>query len=274
VENSSWKDVLSSDQVSKVFEILDRCLGATNGQKFKEIVVESIASVLDVRDVTFYVGADYGSTFQDPAPILTGATSTLLEEYRERWWDKDPFALPEARREFDRAGFVTLGQLRSLADPQYSYIVDWMMPNGIGTASAIHLQTADGEALVGLFDREMTWNRSDLLCVTVLARHLRAACRDLDLGTARQSEVRQSPVSRLTERQREVAGLVSQGLSNVEIARRLSLTEHTVKKHLSRIFECTGLRNRASLTAAVLRGGGAPRPLPGGGGAPTSSVRV
>lgn len=48
----------------------------------------------------------------------------------------------------------------------------------------------------------------------------------------------------LTPRQREVLELVAEGLSNAQIARRLFLTEFTVKQHLSKAYRLLGVRNR------------------------------
>ncbi len=45
-----------------------------------------------------------------------------------------------------------------------------------------------------------------------------------------------SRLETLTERQRAVMELLSQGLGNSEIARQLSCSERTVKQHLSTIF--------------------------------------
>ena len=51
----------------------------------------------------------------------------------------------------------------------------------------------------------------------------------------------------LTERQRQVATLACQGLSNREIAETLSLAESTVKIHLSMIYEKLDVRSRTDL---------------------------
>ncbi|MDP2831949.1 MAG: response regulator transcription factor [Pseudomonadota bacterium] len=59
----------------------------------------------------------------------------------------------------------------------------------------------------------------------------------------------------LTERERETAQHVAQGLSNKEIARRLDITERTVKAHLSAIFAKLGLRDRLQLALRFKAGG-------------------
>ena len=48
----------------------------------------------------------------------------------------------------------------------------------------------------------------------------------------------------ITPRELEILGLVAQGLSNREIARKLFVSENTVKTHCSRTFEKLGARRR------------------------------
>jgi DNA-binding NarL/FixJ family response regulator len=50
----------------------------------------------------------------------------------------------------------------------------------------------------------------------------------------------------LTPREREVLSLVAIGLPNKTIARRLSISEKTVKAHLSRVFTVLGVSDRTS----------------------------
>lgn len=55
----------------------------------------------------------------------------------------------------------------------------------------------------------------------------------------------------LSERESQVAKLVAGGASNKEIADQLSITERTVKAHLSAIFEKLGLRDRLQLSLRI-----------------------
>ena len=48
----------------------------------------------------------------------------------------------------------------------------------------------------------------------------------------------------LSARQREVLELVAEGLPNAQIARRLFITESTVKQHLYKVYRTLGVRNR------------------------------
>lgn len=55
----------------------------------------------------------------------------------------------------------------------------------------------------------------------------------------------------LTDREREIALLVSRGTSNKQIARELDITERTVKAHISSIFDKVGAQDRLQLALLV-----------------------
>ena len=57
----------------------------------------------------------------------------------------------------------------------------------------------------------------------------------------------------LTQREREVALLVADGLRSREVADRLSIASQTVKSHLKTIFDKLGVRNRVELSRRLRR---------------------
>jgi DNA-binding CsgD family transcriptional regulator/tetratricopeptide (TPR) repeat protein len=57
----------------------------------------------------------------------------------------------------------------------------------------------------------------------------------------------------LTAREREIAGLVAEGLTSQTIAARLYLSPRTVESHIARIFRKAGVHSRAALASLVTR---------------------
>ncbi len=64
----------------------------------------------------------------------------------------------------------------------------------------------------------------------------------------------------LTKREEEIVSLVMEGQKNRDIARQLTLSEHTVKNHLFRIFEKLGISSRTELIAHSMQHGAFPSP--------------
>lgn len=64
-----------------------------------------------------------------------------------------------------------------------------------------------------------------------------------------------SPTHDLTEREREVLRLVTTGLANKQIARRLGISEKTVKGHLTHVFQAIGVTDRTQAALWAERNG-------------------
>jgi non-specific serine/threonine protein kinase len=62
-----------------------------------------------------------------------------------------------------------------------------------------------------------------------------------------------TPAAQLTRREREIAGLVTQGLGNREIAEHLVLAKRTVDSHIEHIFHKLGFTSRTQIAAWVSR---------------------
>ena len=60
-------------------------------------------------------------------------------------------------------------------------------------------------------------------------------------------------MGKLTDRQMEILASVAEGHSNADIALQFGLSEITVKKHLSAIFERLGVANRSEAVALAFR---------------------
>ena len=57
----------------------------------------------------------------------------------------------------------------------------------------------------------------------------------------------------LTDRERDIAGLIAEGLDNREIAGALYLSEGTVRNHISAILQKCALKNRTQIAIAWWR---------------------
>lgn len=85
-------------------------------------------------------------------------------------------------------------------------------------------------------------------------RATRALLASIEGGPA-TTPVDDSAIDALTAREREVVGLVGQGLSNEEIAERLYLSPLTAKTHVSRAMIKLHARDRAQLVVIAFRTG-------------------
>jgi DNA-binding NarL/FixJ family response regulator len=72
--------------------------------------------------------------------------------------------------------------------------------------------------------------------------------------SAMAGEAKEEPstIRRLSERERQIAALVARGMKNKDIARELTISENTVKRHLQSIFNKTGARDRLELAVIAL----------------------
>ena len=57
----------------------------------------------------------------------------------------------------------------------------------------------------------------------------------------------------LSDREREISGLVSCGFTNEQIGEKLNISEPTVKTHLRNIYSKTGVHDRAQLVSRILK---------------------
>ncbi len=145
----------------------------------------------------------------------------------------DPAGLAEPYRRLiagDAAGAAAQWAARDAVYPQAEALIE-----------------ADPAAALTQFDR---------LGATATARRVRAGMRERGLKVPRgpQGRTRNDP-SGLTARQREVLTLVAEGLSNADIAGRLTLSAKTVDHHVSAVLAKLGVPTRGLAAAEARRRG-------------------
>lgn len=75
------------------------------------------------------------------------------------------------------------------------------------------------------------------------------------LQTQVAAQLRSPSANRLTPREEEIVQCVARGQRNAEVAKNLSISEETVKTHLTRIFRKVGVRDRIELVLYAARMG-------------------
>jgi len=166
-------------------------------------------------------------------------------------------------------GVSCLEALRSLR-PDIA-IIDISMP-GLTGAEILSIVNAEGGATrVIVFtkclgDRELVMAAAagaygvihNDMSVEILVQSLRQVANGQRLLPLRSSDQLPKELAAdnepmlLTEREREIMRLVSVGLSNKEIARRLKIADGTIKVHLHKMFQKLAISNRTELAALAI----------------------
>ncbi|PFG34684.1 LuxR C-terminal-related transcriptional regulator [Sanguibacter antarcticus] len=171
---------------------------------------ETDAVLLDVRLA--------GSNGLDALPDLVEHASVLMLTHTD-----DPGSLGTAMAR-GASGYVVHGALG---------------PRGI--VAALRTCVAGGTVFAGL---PVPWTPPEPRTVTPRATGTEGVTQQTEESrTARRTEGRGTP-RRLTGREREVIEAIAQGLTNREIARRLFVTEKTVKNYVNNVFGKLGVSSR------------------------------
>jgi two-component system nitrate/nitrite response regulator NarL len=91
--------------------------------------------------------------------------------------------------------------------------------------------------------------RGEMLCSPRIAGSLLRRVADVARERAPSAAL-----ARLTRREQEIVRLIDEGLSNKQIAQRLSIELATVKNHVHNILEKLGVARRAEAAAAIRNG--------------------
>ncbi|GAA1941732.1 response regulator transcription factor [Amycolatopsis minnesotensis] len=111
---------------------------------------------------------------------------------------------------------------------------------------------ADGVGAVGYLLKDRVFNAEQFVDA---ARRVAGGGTAMDpkvIATLLADTRRDDPLASLTEREREVLGLMAQGLSNAAVAQRLSLSEGAISKHTTSLFGKLAIEAGADTNRRVL----------------------
>ena len=175
----------------------------------------------------------------------------------------------------EAGGGASVSQQALTARPDV-VLMDLVMPDGDGIEAIRALATATPEARVlvlsSFADDErvfaaMQAGAAGYLLKDVEPDQLAAAIRDVHRGRPvlhpdvaarlmrRAADPGGAAATVLTRREQEVLQLVVEGFANKQIARRLRITEKTVKTHVSSILQKLGVADRTAAAVLAIRQG-------------------
>ena len=119
-------------------------------------------------------------------------------------------------------------------------------------ASALGASAAFEIVSVGASAAEVSSAADVIVNVRDAATRIRAS-RGANAGVESVADVPAEPP--LTNRERQVLGLLADGLGNKQIAARLGISANTVKTHLELLFDKLGVSSRTEAVATAARRG-------------------
>ena len=196
-----------------------------------EVLASSLAQVLDTEPDLVSVGVA-GSIESAAALIRTRAPDVLLLDHR----------LP------DGDGVAAIGRLRELR-PSMAVII-------LTASPAEHLMVSAVEAGVSGF-LSKTRSLSEVTSAVRAAAAGEAVISPEMLARllARLERTDRAGPPTLTEREREILGLISDGLTNAAIAEELVVSVNTVRNHVANLLAKLGARSKLEALSIAIREG-------------------
>jgi len=240
---------LNARQTSLLADIVDACAAVEPDVPLSWEAMREIGDLLGADSVTF-AGLDtmlphlwFGQQYVDPwgEQELTEPESPVEARDNPFWqtyWEGF-CSHPDRSGDFDTvttlADFINLADIRASADGQERDHERHISLYIRGSTPGRHLR------LIGWRQRGSNFTDRDRFFLRLLRPHLANAFQSGSLAG-------QEPI--LTRRQLEVMTLVQAGMTNRQVARRVGVSEGTVRTHLENIYARLGV---ASRTAAVNR---------------------
>ncbi len=181
---------------------------------------------------------------------LAGLSQRWLSRYYQHFWRFDPLHPAKLGDSHVRIRTLSPGSVRSDSVDNV-YLREFLLPQRTPHQAEVYFR--HGEAVVAgasllRSEDHGPFSEQNLVFLESLI--------DLVEPTfGKRREVRDPALESLTAREKQVYRLMSAGLCNKDIARRLAIEVTTVKTHVTRVLQKTSVSNRTELIVKVREGG-------------------
>lgn len=269
---------MHSPSNERLFAKLTRSIdAAATPREIEATLLQPIAHAIDA-DATalFELEVDNGFPKDVRDATLSRSIAGVLAPYRRSLFRDDPLYAAPSRQPAAMSAIM-----RDTCRPEImAYYDSFLVPQGIGDIIGVHFPVTAhfGQRIFSVSFTRRTGSPSyspreaqlltdmipliTLACSNVALREdlgvMQARLDELSASTARSHSERNwhrflyrdsAAVDLLTGREREIAGLIYDGYTNLSIASLLSISVRTVENHLRNIYEKLGIGSRMQLAA-------------------------
>jgi DNA-binding NarL/FixJ family response regulator len=240
---------LELEDFRNLFAVLETVAHSVGQEQFFDQFREGLARHLGWNDTVLVDIPQSHGSFPKRSTVLdhlhSNRPTDYLEEYIDRWYLQNPFKTSSAISLLDRNHPVTLSDLYPHSTrAEWAFVDQYLHRHGIADVlnGAIDAGPEGGMLVCAYASDENLIRGRERILMKHLNRHVGPW---LQTHFVRLRETQDQAT--LTPRERQVAELVAEGLTNAQIADRLYVTVDTVKKHLTHAMAKTKCANRTQL---------------------------
>jgi DNA-binding CsgD family transcriptional regulator len=240
------RNTLSTTGLRRLLEVVDPVAHDGDGEYVPDSVLAALAGLIGCDDVTFQA-MDVRRKQVDCQVFgpdeEAGAAPELLEIFWRSFWDSPACCYPQ--RTGDHTSVTRLSDFYTRASFRRTLLGAYFAATGMRHEITLPLPP-DGER-----DRRLMLFRSsgsDFTDADALALHL---LRPHLITLHQRQRRRREGIPDLTPRQMQILTLVAAGLSNVQAARALGISQTTVGKHLENAYARLDVNSRTAAVAKI-----------------------
>lgn len=239
-------ETITDADVRGLLDVLDTARSSDTVEGLPAEALEQLSQVVACDNVTFleHDAQAQRVVFDQTLHVPDVREDDVEEEaFWRHYWDCLPCSYPD--RSHDERSITTISDFYTQREFHSTGMYAEYLGLFMEHEAMMCLSAPNGHSRRVLLFRSAgpDFDGRDRLLLALLRPHLAEVYREL--------ERRRSPSARLTPRQRELLLLVARGYSNTEIARALTISPGTVRKHLENIFQRLAVQSRTAAVAAV-----------------------